>query len=255
MSRSGTLFDAVAITDSSGHLGTTPIVTGSGTTLRDDTTEFISIGTESEVIFTVVNDLAVSVDVLFEGFTVAADDYVDGDLDDDANWDTIDTLTVAAGDDDTQTVTNTLDDSSGRTIPLYEKVRATATAASSHGLNEVQTINLGDIAAADTFTLTFNAHATSVLTFANDIHTQIQDALIALTDFDAGDLVVTRTSASVYVVTFGGNRANQNVGAITITNATGFTPVGVTETNKGGDFSLTVTWTSSRGDNASSGIR
>lgn len=101
--------------------------------------------------------------------------------------------------------------------------------------NEIQTIDLGDIGAADTYTLTFNAHATSAITYSADQTAAIQAALEALVDFAPGDLVVTQTSASVYVVTFQSTGAYgaTDVGAITITNPTTFTPTGVTETNKG----------------------
>lgn len=99
--------------------------------------------------------------------------------------------------------------------------------------NEVQTIDLGDIAAADTFKLTFNGHETVAITYSADMTTDITAALVGLADFVTGDVVVTKTDTHTYVVTFEQNVGNQDVGAITITSPSGFTPTGVTETNKG----------------------
>jgi len=105
----------------------------------------------------------------------------------------------------------------------------------STGTNEVQTIDLGDIGAADTFKLTFNTHETGLITYADPMNAAIQTALAGLSDFadDETDVTVTRTSATVYVATFVGTKAQTDVGAITITSTTGFTPTGVTETTKG----------------------
>jgi hypothetical protein len=84
------------------------------------------------------------------------------------------------------------------------------------------------------FTLTFNGHTTSTIIASSDMSADIQAALVGLVDFDPGDVTVARVSATVYTVTFAGQYAEQDTGAITITNVIGFTANGVTETNKGG---------------------
>jgi hypothetical protein len=99
--------------------------------------------------------------------------------------------------------------------------------------DEVQILELNDIAAADTFKLTFNGHESGVVTYSADMHVAIQAALVALVDFDAGDVVVARVDDNSYKVTFGGAFARKDAGPITVTSPTGFTPTGVTETTKG----------------------
>ena len=116
--------------------------------------------------------------------------------------------------------------------PLPQRIRSVLTLANS-AENEVQTIDLGDFGAADTFTLTWDGNATDPITHDTDISTDIDTALEALAGIAVGDISVSRTSETVYVVTFEGALAEQDVSAITITDATGFTPTGVTETNAG----------------------
>lgn len=84
------------------------------------------------------------------------------------------------------------------------------------------------------FTLTFNGHTTSVIVASSDMTVALQAAIDALVDFDPGDVTVSRTSATVYSLTFGGAYEGQDVGAFTITNVIGFTATGVTEATKGG---------------------
>lgn len=100
--------------------------------------------------------------------------------------------------------------------------------------NEVQTITLSSWDSGDTIRFTFNAHETTAVTYASDVSATIQAALIALADFDTGDLTVSRTDINTYVVTFAGARAGKEVTAITCTNGTGSATGTVTETTKGG---------------------
>lgn len=97
------------------------------------------------------------------------------------------------------------------------------------------------------FTLTFNGNTTSTIIASSDMTADIQAALIALVDFDPGDVTVTRVSATIYTVTFGGAYANQNAAPITI-NQTGFTPTGVTESAAGGSESEEITDTAALGN-------
>lgn len=101
--------------------------------------------------------------------------------------------------------------------------------------NEVQTIDLGDIATGDTYTLTFGSEETGGITFASDMSSAIKTALEALTFVGTDDLTVTKVSGQQdYIVTFGGSLAATDVGLLSITDAVGFTPGTVTETLHGG---------------------
>ena len=115
--------------------------------------------------------------------------------------------------------------------------------------NEVQTLNLGDISTGDTFKLTFSAAETAAaVTYSTDMSTDITTILESLASIDPGDVVVVKVSLTVYTVTFQGQYANQDAGAITITSPVGFTPTGVTETAKGGSASEALTDTATLGD-------
>lgn len=107
--------------------------------------------------------------------------------------------------------------------------------------DEVQTIDLNDIGVGDTYKLTHNAVASSLLTFSADMHVAIQAALEALASIGTGNVVVTKGAGQTYVCTFGGTKAKTDMSAITITNAVGFTPGSVAETNKGQTGLTTVT--------------
>lgn len=107
--------------------------------------------------------------------------------------------------------------------------------------NEIQTIDLNDIGAADTFKLTHNAVASAQITFAADMSTAIQTALEALASIGTGNVTVAKGAGQTYACTFVGALAHTDVSAITITNSAGFTPGVVTETNKGQTGLTTVT--------------
>src|SRR3972149_1469011 len=105
-----------------------------------------------------------------------------------------------------------------------------------NAVNEVQTIELNDIGAADTFTLTYGGQTTSTITFNADPATfaaDIQTKLIALSNIGPSDVTVTATDGNSMVVTFVGDLRGRQVTQITITSPTGFTPTGVTPTTPG----------------------
>lgn len=121
-------------------------------------------------------------------------------------------------------------------MPYMERTTGTITTTQTDAaaVDEVQTIDLGDFGAADTFTLTHGGTTTSAITYASDISADINTQLELLASIGSGGVSVSRTSATVYVVTFDGtNTQGKQMGAITITGATGFTPTGVTETTPG----------------------
>jgi hypothetical protein len=107
--------------------------------------------------------------------------------------------------------------------------------------NEVQTINLGDINTADTFTLTVPAYSTFSLattgaiaynatpaTQASNIKTAV-DGLASI-----GSVTVANTTGANYTVTFDtGSGSATDMPLMTIT-PTGFTPGTITETTNGG---------------------
>jgi len=101
-----------------------------------------------------------------------------------------------------------------------------------NAVQEVQTLNFNDISTGDTFKLTHNGVESALVTYSTDMSTDIDTALTALASIE--EVSVSKTSLSVYVVTFTGAAGNTDMGAITITTQTGFTATGVTETTKGG---------------------
>lgn len=110
----------------------------------------------------------------------------------------------------------------------------TTSATDANRVNEVQTIDLNDIGAADTFTLTHGGTTTGTITFAADMASAIDTALELLVSIGAGGVTVAKSTGQTYTVTFDGTAlAGRNVSAITITGANGFTPGVVTETTKG----------------------
>ena len=93
---------------------------------------------------------------------------------------------------------------------------------------ELQQVPLGDIAAADTFTLTFKGQTTGAVTFAADMTLTIKAALEALSNVEAGDITVMKhASLQTYYIGFGGSLVDTGVGMVTVT-PTGFTPGSIT---------------------------
>lgn len=102
------------------------------------------------------------------------------------------------------------------------------------GTNEVQTETITGSPTGGTYTLTFDGQTTANIAY-NANAAAIQAALIALSNVNPGDVVVTGTGP--YVITFGGSKAGQNVPTITANSAglTGGTSpsVGVAVTTSG----------------------
>ena len=105
---------------------------------------------------------------------------------------------------------------------------ADAPSVTVRGTSEVQTLELGDIAAADTYKLTADGVETSLITYAADSSADILAALIAHPSFTADDFVsITATDDDTYPITF---TKGFDAPTLTITTVTGFTPTGVTAT-------------------------
>ena len=238
MSRNGYLFNLEQIRDTDDHYGTSSALIGSGSgegghpggsfaalgAFRDSTVSFLNVGTEDIVNFTTTNTLDVSVTITYEGFIGSASQaevqtldfgniatYAYGpDLNTQGDPEFISQVMPLRGDDkDARTNTNTVQVGSAIDEPY-------------------------DVPGPSTFTLTFGGATTPLVMYSTNMSSDIQDALLALNQFVDGDLVVTKTSLSVYVVTFGGNYANEDVSAITITDVNGFVATGVTQTRQGG---------------------
>lgn len=105
------------------------------------------------------------------------------------------------------------------------------------GTNEVQTISLTGSPTGGTFTLTYDGQTTGNIAYDATAAT-VQTALLALSNIDAGEVVVTGGPgpSTPWVVTFGGDLQGTNVNAITGADALtgGTTPaVSVAETTPG----------------------
>lgn len=106
------------------------------------------------------------------------------------------------------------------------------------GENETQSIDLGDIGVADTFTLGFGGLTTAAIAYSATTATlaaNIKAGLEALSTIADGDITVVWRSAQLYEITFGGSLAATNVTPLTITNPTTFTPGSVVEVRAGTD--------------------
>lgn len=86
---------------------------------------------------------------------------------------------------------------------------ADALCAAPAGTNEVQTIGITGTPTGGTYTLSAFAETTTALAYNANAAT-IQNALLALSAFDTGDVVVTGTYPN-FTVTYGGRYAAQNV--------------------------------------------
>lgn len=107
---------------------------------------------------------------------------------------------------------------------------------------EVQEVDLGDIAAADTFTLTYKGQTTGAISQAADMSSAIVTALEALSNIEVGDVTVTKQSGvQVYDVALGGTLIGAGIGLLSIT-PTGFTDGGVTRTAYAGSPATGLTF-------------
>jgi hypothetical protein len=109
------------------------------------------------------------------------------------------------------------------TIAFNRRVPFVATWA-----QERQLIALNDIAAADSFTITWEGQTTASVAFAADMGSDIKTKLEALSNIEASDITVTKVSGvQSYSVDMGGSLSGTGIALMTLT-PTGFTPTGVT---------------------------
>lgn len=85
----------------------------------------------------------------------------------------------------------------------------------SAGVNEVQTVSITGTPTGGTYTLTFDGQTTTAIAY-NANNTTIQNALVALSNVDAGDITVTGTYPN-FTLTFGGQYQTENVPQVTAT--------------------------------------
>lgn len=128
-------------------------------------------------------------------------------------------------------------------IAPYSAAGITAITAGTPA-NEVQTVTITGTPTGGTFTLTFSGQTTAGIAW-NAIAGAVQTALIALSNLDTGDVVVTGGPGpgTPYTVTFGGVYAATNVPAMTATSSLtgGTTPaVAVTTPTPGTGVDLAV---------------
>lgn len=103
--------------------------------------------------------------------------------------------------------------------------------------DERQRIDLGDISTGDTFTLTWNDLTTAPITFEATMTTAIDQALESM--YVPGQTgaenfkVIKQSTGQVYDIVFEKALQSTDHPEMTITNATGFTPVGVTTVTDG----------------------
>lgn len=106
------------------------------------------------------------------------------------------------------------------------------------GTDEVQTVTITGTPTGGTFTLTFDGQTTANIAY-NAIGSAVQSALVALSNLNTGDVVVTGGPGpgTPYVVTFGGAKGSQDVPTMTASGTLltgGTTPaVGVAVTTPG----------------------
>jgi hypothetical protein len=93
---------------------------------------------------------------------------------------------------------------------------------------ETQELDLGDIGAGDSFTLTWEGQTTGAINQSADMAAAIDTALEALSNIEAGDILVTKNSGEqVYKIQFVGTLTNTSIALLSV-SATGFTAGGVT---------------------------
>lgn len=127
---------------------------------------------------------------------------------------------------------------------VYQAPTVVSTGLSGSATDQAYTNSQGTAA---TFTLTYNGHVTDTITYSSDMGADIQAALEGLIDFAPGDVVVAKTSVTVYTVTFADAFSNVDAAAITITDTdpSGFVATGVTQTRQGGtlvDLTSAAAW-------------
>jgi hypothetical protein len=108
--------------------------------------------------------------------------------------------------------------------------------------HELQEVDLGDIGASDTFTLTYKAQTTGSISQSADMTAAIVTALEALSNVEDGDVVVTKDGGGqVYYVGLGGTLIGAGIGLLSV-SPTGFTPGGVTRLGYAGSPATGLTF-------------
>lgn len=175
------------------------------------------------------------------------------------------TVNLSSDVDEIQTVT--LAGATGGTFTLsfqerttgniaYNASAATVLTALETGTNEVQSVTVS--ATAGQFTLTYEGQETADIAY-NATAGTVQTALLALSNLDTGDVVVSggpgdATGSTPYVLTFGGDLASTNVAQVTgddgttpLSGGTGITTATTTSGNPGAVSTGDVTVTGSAG--------
>lgn len=117
-------------------------------------------------------------------------------------------------------------------------------------VNEVQTVTITGAPTGGTFTLTYSGQTTAGIAF-NAAASAVQSALVALSNIDTADVVVTGAAGGPYTVTFQGALAKTNVAQMTASGASltgGTSPaVAVTTGTSGSAGTVNITVTGSNG--------
>lgn len=97
--------------------------------------------------------------------------------------------------------------------------------------NEIQEVEITGDPTGGTFTLTYSGQTTAAIPY-NATGSQVQSALVALSNINVGDVSVSGSAGGPYTVTFTGSLRATNVAALTASGAglTGGTTPGVTIT-------------------------
>jgi hypothetical protein len=108
----------------------------------------------------------------------------------------------------------TTDSFTGGTSPASAVATATAGTGTA---NEVQVVYASGTVSGGTFTITYSGQTTSAIAY-NATTAVVQAALEALSNLAPGDVVVTGTAGTRYILTFGGTLLATDVSAVTIGN-------------------------------------
>jgi len=108
----------------------------------------------------------------------------------------------------------------GDSVAVSENTDGTVTSST----NEVQAIDLGDIGAGDTFTLTYATDPSSAIAYDTISAANVLAGLNSIAALNGNVSVVEDTPGTDYSITFINDLAATNVSLITITDPTTFTP-------------------------------
>ena len=158
---------------------------------------------------------------------------------------TANTHVVVTGPEDGKPFTMT----AGTTDAGQGEVTVTVLVEGVAPLNEIQRVRLGGTPTGGTFTLTFSGQATAAIAY-NANAAAVVAALEALSNIGVGDVAVTESATSDWLITFQGAYAETNVPILTGNGAsiTGAATVSVTTTQAGGAISEIQDVTSNNGE-------